>query len=92
MSYSGGPTGVSNKVGITSPVGSDAAGYNSCMKDPNNSAIRSSSTGDTSITTDAQKLQQKIVKVGKEIQYHREQFEGAKEQFNEILSVEHMYT
>lgn len=97
MSYCGSPMAVSNNTAgsgslpVTNGVGSNAAGYNSSMQAPNNSAIPSSSGGDASITNDRSKLEQKVGKVKRNITYYHEQVEGSKQELHDIEATRSQY-
>lgn len=93
MSYCNGPMAVSNNTAGSGslPVGSNAAGYNSSMQAPNNSAIGSSSAGDASITNDRSKLEQRIRKVQNKMDYFNEQLQGSYQEFNDVLSKQSVY-
>jgi hypothetical protein len=90
MSYSCGPTGVSNSTDGSSslPGRNSAVGNTSLMQAPNDRGIGSSRSGGSSgglITDDRSKLQQRILKVEGKLSYFREQVEGAKQDLNEII-------
>lgn len=59
--------------------------------DHSTTGIGSSSAGDASITNDRSKLEQKISKVQDKVQYFGEQLEGAKQDYNEVISKQSEY-
>ncbi|RYE15615.1 MAG: hypothetical protein EOP34_02545 [Rickettsiales bacterium] len=96
MSYCGGPTGVSNNTNGSGslPVGNNAVGNNSPMQAPNDPGIGSSRPEGSSgaLNTDEfSKLQQRILKVEAKVSYFQEQFEGAKQDLNEIINRKPVY-
>jgi len=93
MSYCGGPMAVSNNTAGSGslPVGSNAAGYNSSMQAPNNSAIGSSSAGDASITNERLELEKRIRILQNNMNYFEDQAEGARQDLHEVESKQSVY-
>lgn len=98
MFYCGGTIPVSNSSGGSDflPIRNNSDSHISSMQAPQGEGIGSSGTGNSSgtLSTDDRlklELEQRIVKVQGKLEYFEEQFLGAKQDLDDILSNKHIY-
>lgn len=102
--YSTATIGIYNNSAATvsSPVGTNAAGYNSSMQNPNNPSTQGSnnpsmedsnnpSIGSSSTTNNPSELEREILKKESKMNYFTEQLVGINQELDYMKSLEHRY-